>query len=201
MLKTLIAPLSVGVLVLTAQSASAAIVEQDTFDVDNEFWSASNNVDGPLTVANSLLSGTADSDGGANDNDPQIQRGAFGKDPVQDWLTFTIDVRETTASGDQVVEDTTGMVLIFQNPNGPTNFGAPTLSGVSGDFTTFTWDISEYSLNSTGIIRLDPIGGPGTAGHSFDIDTITARATPIPEPASLALLGLGTLAILGRRRG
>ena len=204
MLKTLIAPLSVGVLVLTAQTASAAIVEQDTFDVDNEFWSVRNNVD-PLTVQTSEAGGVGVLQGLATSNDPQIQRGPVGKDLDQTWTTFTATVREFNEVAGVEVPVPLGVgdsILVFQNPNGQMNFGSGTIGGADANgFVTLTWDISGYELNSTGIVRLDPVGGLGTSGNTFEIDTITFEAVAVPEPASLALLGLGTLAILGRRRG
>jgi hypothetical protein len=44
--------------------------------------------------------------------------------------------------------------------------------------------------------------GGGTIGSagSFRVDDFTVNASAVPEPASLALLGLGGLALLRRRR-
>ncbi len=41
--------------------------------------------------------------------------------------------------------------------------------------------------------------GNGSIGNDLLIDDVTVEFTPVPEPGSLGLLGLGCLAVLGRR--
>ena len=54
---------------------------------------------------------------------------------------------------------------------------------------TSTWDD----------IRIDPFSGFATGGRSFEIDYVRV-GTPVPEPGSFALIGLGGLCLLRRRR-
>ena len=40
----------------------------------------------------------------------------------------------------------------------------------------------------------------GTAGNGFSLDSLTFHVKPVPEPGSLAMLGLGSVLMMARRR-
>jgi hypothetical protein len=53
---------------------------------------------------------------------------------------------------------------------------------------------------SVSSVVFSPTGSRGTSDFEFNIDNISLRAGAVPEPESLALVGLGLLAIVARRR-
>ena len=81
-----------------------------------------------------------------------------------------------------VADPVTGDIL-FTRPNGAANSGS---SLPFGDLTTLSTTEVTIAAN-----------GPGTNREAF---TIQIEASQIPEPSSTALLGLGGLALLARRK-
>lgn len=73
-------------------------------------------------------------------------------------------------------------------------------SGTTGDLS-LTWGAAEF-MNVTGytFTENDVAFGFGTTNKSGLFDNINITGSAIPEPASLALVGLGSLLIAGRRR-
>lgn len=204
-----------GLSLVVCHSASAAVVISSEFDTAGqpEGW---NLVNAARAVSgNGFLRGNANGTGVAA-NDPQINRSLVDEltrtAGSTAWDELIVVVSEYDAfsnnpgdAGNLVTDtDTAGLVAIFNIQPGTTNqnFGAPTASAVdSNGFVTLTWDISGLATATTGLFRIDPVGGPDTGGNSFFVDSITLTDNnPIPEPASLALVGLGGLAMMSRRR-
>lgn len=103
-------------------------------------------------------------------------------------------------------------MVLFSSVDGFAAGGEIDTYTFSGNNTQFTTDLSGLSNVSSVEFRLVAFGsdnqfqqmGIGRAfnGNADDDLVISGAAVPIPEPASLALVGVGTLAILGgRRRG
>ena len=68
------------------------------------------------------------------------------------------------------------------------------LTGLTNTSVTFTWTVYYGTINGD-----PPTGGNNSNRHAF-LDDIKITGNVIPEPGSLALLGLGGLLIARRRR-
>jgi hypothetical protein len=76
----------------------------------------------------------------------------------------------------------------------------------SGDLFSVTIDASQapgyyaYVLNSNDAARITANGQDVNFGGFADSEAVSAQLNPVPEPATLLVLGLGAAAVLKRRR-
>lgn len=87
--------------------------------------------------------------------------------------------------------------------NGPSSV---TMSGTGGSVTTGGGSYSfsgNYTVDSAANTTI-PLGSPGTYSATFDLDagnySFSVAGQPVPEPATMAVLGLGGAALMRRRR-
>jgi len=71
-------------------------------------------------------------------------------------------------------------------------FNPPTV-GTSADRDFVTTAPGAPAANPAGTIRTSPFGGSPVANYGFELN-------PVPEPASMTVLGIGALALIRRRR-
>ena len=121
---------------------------------------------------------------------------------------YSVNLGAVTGGGNDM--GTVAYVLAYANP------GADLSDGITvGEFTVFassTQVVGDAWVAGTGVTSTasgPAIGqelivglGSGAEGGNDDIwfDNFSADASPVPEPGSLALIGLGGLALLRRRR-
>lgn len=191
-----------GALSIAATGPAAATVIAE-FDFVGSSVSFGNVGSGVSNLGGNGLVGTAFT------NDPQILVNGVSITPAagQTFSTFQFRVREFDDEADAFVTtfDPTGVVVALNGGGGGLTFANSATAVDDGDnFFLVTQDISALGAGTLNSFRFDPIGGAAANSNSetddngFEVSFV--RINVIPEPASLALLGLGGVALLGRRR-
>ena len=145
-------------------------------------------------------------------------------DLSQDFLSFTLDGGANTLNISEVsfewgLTDAPGFDFDVYLLSSATGFATSNVISTSGalsaastatnppGFAPFTLDVS---VDTSGIAGLQGVSGPVefriyvtdsiTSGPGHFIDDISVEGVAVPEPGSLALLGLGGLCLFRRRR-
>ncbi|NWK54989.1 PEP-CTERM sorting domain-containing protein [Verrucomicrobiaceae bacterium N1E253] len=109
------------------------------------------------------------------------------------WLAFSTSIEDKvifseiateTSNGTDDAQDRSGN----RSPNESIIFSDPAYQGLTDTTITFTWHAGGTA------------GNPGTSDSDFANVVIHGDVSSVPEPSSVALLGLGGLALLLRRR-
>lgn len=145
-----------------------------------------------------------------------IKGGVFGVNSItlgglQSGHTYEIQVFNNDARGSRHENFLTGyddgngsgVVGTSQLNNSPSNGDAPVFPQTdAGDsiIGTFTADSATMTINVFGT-NGGPSGNFNTGNSESQINAVQLRTTAVPEPGSLALIGLGGLLIARRRRG
>lgn len=220
---------TMGCFALAATSANAAIILADDFaDADRSSsdgtigaWNTVSGISAPSTTLQFFKGGTTNQaalfDNAANDAD-----GAFDVNnnmTADGWDTtitlavggadisltsLDLDLKLTNGSG--AAQDTgnkTGQMLVEFFDAGDSSVGTADLGGNQSYPTVSyqrTLDLTGISL-SAGQTYTMVVSARGTGfGHHKAFDAIELNGTVVPEPSSAALLGLGGLALILRRR-
>jgi hypothetical protein len=107
----------------------------------------------------------------------------FNESHASGYIPKQINVVGNTADGTQVTQS---FSIDKSVQSGPLPF-------ISYSFNEFFTDLVSVSFSSSGSLAPDMYNG-------FSIDNISASASDVPEPASIALLGIGLLGYAALRR-
>lgn len=191
-------------------SANAATVTIDPVNLVTNYislgeWNTNGDFDGfgTVQVVNPAVTGgslTGDVDDGSSD--PKLPRNNFSNLGIDldsgNYNVIEVRVKRTgTAGRFDIFWGTTSANGIAGTRRVDDQGQLPS----DGTFHVIQFDMTgEAAWTSTwDDIRIDPFRGLATGGRSFEIDYVRV-GTPVPEPGSFALIGLGGLCLLRRRR-
>lgn len=134
-----------------------------------------------------------------------IQLWNGNEDPDRGFQNVEIYVSPTDSLGDLVKLDTAGAGLnAAGGANGSGDFYFPEASGDTFNYEGFALDTSGATnaslLDNVRLIKLIAVDNYGPADDLTALGEIQLGGTLVPEPSSLALLGLGGLMMLRRQR-
>lgn len=179
---------------ISAPVASLAFVKGDTTTAVGFHDNALNDGDGAFDVNNNMTAGGWDT---------EIELVVGGQD--LELTSLVIDIKLTNGSGaGQTTGSKSGQMLVdFLNAS-EVSVGSADLGGNVGYPSvsyTRTLDLTGITL-SAGQTYTMVVKARGTGyGHHKALDAIELNGNLVPEPGSLALIGLGGLLIARRRRG
>lgn len=114
------------------------------------------------------------------------------------------------SDGQLVINDSSGIYYYGEPYSGYQNVGDPANAVWNGNTVTCTVPLQileQSAIQSGGVtvygfnLDLDPAGGINTGTGNFDVTYNSIEIIPaIPEPTTLALVGLGLLGLFGLRR-
>ena len=167
-------------------------------------WNANGNLEGWSTtqvVGAAASLGTLNGSVNDGNNDPMLSRFNFSGLGIDldsgNYDTIEVRVKRTgTASRFDIFWGTTNANGI----SGTRRVDDQALLPSDGNFHIIQFDMSSEAAwtGTLDDIRIDPFSGFATGGRTFQIDYV--RVGLVPEPGSLAVLGLGSLCLMRRRR-
>jgi len=204
----------------TTTAASDSFTITNGFNDRQDFWAVEGGGSDPagtgsnggdlFDAENTLGFGLRDLNDGANPGPPNN----LTFDPISTTglsdFSFSFDVSNEVSSGkttdadelrvifdldyDGVTFDADETYTLTGNGSGALTDG--TTTAVEGSFTNFSYDLAGAPIGDLGV-RIEAISF-ADGGDRVTFDNVEVSA--IPEPASLALMGLGGLLMLGRGR-
>lgn len=193
---------------LCSHAAEASLMNAFEFNTpgDNEGWTH-NGANGGGSGATAVTAGSGEGvlTGVAPAANGDL-RVLYNPDLVLDtglftsWSTIDVRFRQLDATGAPRALDGPLTGLFLGATGGGSIDGTAFVEETPGDtefWNTASLDISSLGTADIAQIRFDPVAG---VGLNYQLDYVRVSGAPVPEPSTLALLGLLSVAAVGRMR-
>lgn len=178
---------------LTGYDHNTSAVNETTTNTFN--FSIASSVTNAYT-ANDAFQITVRNNSGVNDDIRVAYKVNASNTTVNQYLTGTVpgygyvNVAGRVTGYDLTLTATTWQLTV----NHTGGLGVTTYSG------THAIAIGDWGTNGDSIVELESVRGGGSAGKSTTVTIDRLTVAEVPEPASMALMAIGGLLLMGRRR-